>query len=76
MRLEGELTPKRDDAGVWHYDPADVVRLLTKRGVNRPLAAGETAALAFQMFEHGVGLREVVVSLQLTPEAVRALYRD
>ncbi len=76
LRVNGELHPQRDDAGVWRYDPADVIRAAAKRGVKGPRTEGETAALAFEMFELGGGLREVVMALHLTPAAVRSLYAD
>jgi hypothetical protein len=76
LRVNGELHPQRDDAGVWRYDPADVLRAAAKRGVRGPRTKGETAARAFEMFELGAGLREVVMALHLTPEEVRRLYRD
>jgi hypothetical protein len=84
MRLRGDLNPTRDDIGVWRYDPADVVRAAARRGSapgrnmskTRIRTAGETAARAFQIFEQGGRLREVVIALRLTPEEVRQLYRD
>ena len=84
MRLRGDLHPTRDDGGVWRYDPADVVRAAALRGSRpgriagktRVRTAGETAALAFQIFDRGGGLGEVVIALRLTPEEVRQLYRD
>lgn len=76
LRVTGELHPQRDDAGVWRYDPADVIRAAAKRGVRGPRTEGETAGLAFEMFELDAGLREVVMALHVTPEQVRALYAD
>ncbi|HVV51742.1 MAG TPA: helix-turn-helix domain-containing protein [Polyangia bacterium] len=76
LRVSGELHPQRDDAGVWRYDPADVIRAAARRGVRGPRTEGETAARAFEMFEMGAGLREVVMALHLTPEQVRQLYSD
>jgi hypothetical protein len=37
---------------------------------------GKPPALAFEMFELGAGLRQVVMALHLTPEQVRSLYHD
>jgi hypothetical protein len=71
----GELHPQRDDAGVWRYDPADVIRA-ARRGIKDHRTQGETAAIAFQMFEMGAGLREVVMALHLPPGQVRQLYAD
>ena len=76
MRVHGELHPQRDDAGVWHYDPTDVIRAAAKRGIKGRRTEGETAALAFQMFEQGAGRREAVMALHLTPEEARQLHRD
>lgn len=76
LRVHGDLHPQRDKAGVWRYDPADVIRAAAKRGIKGQRTEGETAAVAFQMFELGAGLREVVMALNLTPEQVRGLYSD
>jgi len=76
LRVLGELHPRRDDAGVWRYDPSDVIRAAAERGIKGQRTEGETAAIAFQMFEMGSGLRQVVMALKLTPEAVRRLYGD
>lgn len=76
LRVNGELHPQRDDAGVWRYDPADVIRAAAKHGVRGSRTEGETAALAFEMFELGAGLRELVMALHLTPDQVRSLYAD
>lgn len=76
LRVTGELHPQRDDSGVWRYDPADVIRAAAKRGVRGPRSEGETAARAFEMFEMGAGLREVVMALHLPPDEVRRLYGE
>src|SRR3954471_6704980 len=38
MRLRGDLRPKRDAAGVWRYDPADVIRAAANRAALPPNA--------------------------------------
>jgi hypothetical protein len=75
MRLRGELHPKRDAAGVWRYDPADVIRAAAARGTPNRYTAGQVAAQAFQMFDQGGELKDIVIALQITPEEVFRLYR-
>jgi len=75
MRLRGELRPKRDAAGVWRYDPADVIRAAANRGTPNRYTAGQVAAQAFQMFDQGGELKDIVIALQVTPEEVFRLYR-
>jgi hypothetical protein len=76
MRLRGDLQPKRDDRGVWRYNPAEVVRLAAKRGLAGVRTPGQVAAHAFRMFDHGGDLRDIVLALQVPPEEVRRLYRE
>ena len=75
MRLRGELRPKRDPSGVWRYDPADVIRAAATRGTPNRYTAGQVAAQAFQMFDQGGELKDIVIALQVTPEEVFRLYR-
>lgn len=75
MRLRGELHPKRDAAGVWRYDPADVIRAAAARGAPSRYTAGQVAAQAFLMFDQGGELKDIVIALQVTPEEVFRLYR-
>jgi hypothetical protein len=75
MRLRGVLHPKRDANGVWRYDPADVIRAAAARGVPGKYTAGQVAAQAFQMFDQGGELKDIVIALQVTPEEVFRLYR-
>jgi len=75
MRLRGTLHPKRDANGVWRYDPADVIRAAAARGVPGKYTAGQVAAQAFQMFDQGGELKDIVIALQVTPEEVFRLYR-
>jgi hypothetical protein len=74
MRLRGELHPKRDAAGVYHYDPAEVIHVAAARGAPGNLNAGQVAARAFAMFDQGGELREIVMAVQITPEEVFRLY--
>lgn len=75
MRLRGELRPKRDAAGVYHYDPADVIRAAAARSRPNRYTPGQIAARAFQMFDQGGELKDIVMALQITPEEVFRLYR-
>jgi hypothetical protein len=76
MRVQGQLHPRRDGAGAWRYDPAEVVRLAAKRGVPGARTEGEIAARVFQMLDQGAGLREIVMEVRLVPQEVRRLYAD
>lgn len=76
MRLRGDLRPKRDAAGVWRYDPADVIRLAALRGVRGLKTAGDIAAEAFRMFSQGGELQDIVAALRVTPTEVRRLYKE
>jgi len=76
MRLRGELHPKRDAAGAWRYDPAEVLRVAGTRGVAVQRTSGQVAAEAFRMFDHGGELKDIVMALQVPPEEVRRLYRE
>jgi hypothetical protein len=76
MRLRGDLRPKRDTAGVWRYDPADVIRVAANRGVRGLKSAGDIAAEAFRMFDQGGELKDIVSALRITPAEVRRLYKE
>jgi hypothetical protein len=76
MRLRGDLRPKRDAAGVWRYDPADVIRAAASRGVRGLKTAGDVAAEAFRMFDQGGELKDIVSALRITPTEVRRLYKE
>lgn len=75
MRLRGELHPKRDANGVYRYDPADVIRAGTTRKGPARYTAGQIASRAFQLFDHGGELKDIVIALEITPEEVFRLYR-
>jgi hypothetical protein len=76
MRLRGDLHPKRDAAGAWRYDPADVIRAAANRGVRGLRTAGDVAAEAFRMFDQGGELKDIVSALRVTPAEVRRLYKE
>ena len=76
MRLRGEFHPKRDAAGAWRYDPAEVLRVAGARAVAVQRTSGQVAAEAFHMFDHGGELKDIVMALQVPPEEVRRLYRE
>lgn len=75
MRLRGELHPKRDANGIYRYDPADVIRAAGARKRSTQYTPGQIASRAFQMFDHGGELKEIVIALEITPEEVFRLYR-
>lgn len=79
----GKLHPRhafRPDArGIEHfvavYDPDELFRELP-RGPDRPVAnrdPGETAARAFEHFDQGLAVRQIVIELRETPERVHEL---
>jgi len=70
------LRPKRDDRGVWRYDPAEVVRVAAGRSTVARRTRGQTAALAFRMFDQGGELKDIVMALQEPPEEIRRLFRE
>jgi hypothetical protein len=76
MRLRGTLRPKRDDRGVWRYDPGEVVRTAAGRSTAARRTRGQTAALAFRMFDQGGELKDIVMALQEPPEEIRRLFRE
>jgi hypothetical protein len=76
MRMRGDLHTKRDGDGVWHYDPAEVIRAAAARGSPRQRTPGQLAADAFRMFDEGGELKDIVMAQQITPEEVRRLYRE
>jgi hypothetical protein len=76
MRLRGDLRPKRDAAGVWRYDPADVIRAAARRGIRGLKTDGDIAAEAFNMFSQGGELQDIVSALRVTPTEVRRLYKE
>jgi DNA-binding transcriptional MerR regulator len=76
LRQKGYLHPQQDVDGIQRYDLFEVVRVGGIRGLTHKRTEGETTSLAFQMFERGSELAEVVITLQLSTDEVRQLYRD
>jgi hypothetical protein len=72
-RLEerGELHPRVVD-GVHFFDPEEIHRARTARASSAP-PDGDAAALAFELLDQGVGLRDIVKRCRVTPERARAL---
>jgi hypothetical protein len=72
-RLEerGELHPRVID-GVHFFDPEEIHRARAARASSAP-ADGDAAALAFELLDQGVGLRDIVKRCRVTPERARAL---
>jgi hypothetical protein len=52
-----------------------VIRAAATRGAPNRYTAGQVAAQAFQMFDQGGELKDIVIALQVTPEEVFRLYR-
>jgi hypothetical protein len=71
----GELHPRPGRGGIPRYDPAEVVRLATLRTSPGRRTSGQIAATAFQMFDTGGELKDIVVALALPPEEVLRLYK-
>lgn len=57
------------------YDPKELVRFVPSRYVDRHRSPGETAALCFEAFGARKSIREIVIDLRETPDAVEALYQ-
>ena len=53
------------------FDSAELRKILRRRNLNAP---GELAARAFEMFEEGRQINEVVIALRQLPEYVEALH--
>lgn len=72
-RLEerGELHPRVID-GVHFFDPDEIHRARTARAPSAP-PDGDAAALAFELLDQGVGLRDIVKRCRVTPERARVL---
>lgn len=79
-RLEGSvLHPVRDADGIWlfRFEEVEAVSQQRRGKVRRQAPdPGAIASRAFQMFEGGRNLREIVIELHVTPQAVRALYDE
>jgi DNA-binding transcriptional MerR regulator len=72
-RLEerGELHPRIID-GVHFFDPEEIHRARAARASSAP-PDGDAAALAFELLDQGLGLRDIVKRCRVTPERARAL---
>lgn len=76
-RMEGvTLHPVEDEAGVHRFAPIEVFQLMRERSarVVDPSVAGERDARAFEMFDGGLGPREVVTTLRLPIDLVLKLF--
>jgi len=69
--MRGVLHPHVVD-GVHFFDPQEIHRARTARTSTAP-TDGEAAALAFELLDQGVGLRDIVKRCRVTPERARAL---
>jgi hypothetical protein len=80
-RMEGtHLHPATGPDGIHLFDEAEVeAAVITYRGIRARSAAkpsdGEIAAAAFELFDNGTSLVDVVKQLQVQPERVGALHR-
>ena len=68
---EMRLLPNGASREIRVFDPVELQKILHRRDPNEP---GELAARAFEMFEEGRPLREVVIALRKTPEYIVALH--
>lgn len=76
-RKETRDLPNGGSREIWVYDPRELARVPNarrQRAQMMPGDKGEVAARAFEMFDEGVPLREVVTRLRETPEAVEVLH--
>jgi hypothetical protein len=69
--MRGVLHPHVID-GVHFFDPQEIHQARTARTSTAP-TDGEAAALAFELLDQGVGLRDIVKRCRATPERARAL---
>ena len=75
LEVAGALHPIIDAAGVHRFDPAEVACVARDRAA-RPVDGskeGERDARAFDAFDQGRSMREVVTTLRLPAELVRKL---
>lgn len=78
MEQAGTLLPTIGERDIRYYSPDQVVEAaaaLGRRGRN-DLSNGEIAAQAFQMFDQGRDLTEVVQVLKLEPDEAQVLWRE
>lgn len=79
--MEGKELHPEIVGGVRYFDPDEVASVARTLGPKRKKARddrdeGEIAALAFHAFAERKDLHEIVTQLRITPERVRALYRE
>lgn len=79
--MEGKELHPEVMGGVHYFDPEEVASVAwalgpKRRGARGDHADGEIAALAFHAFNEGKDLHEIVSTLRIPPEKVRALYRE
>jgi hypothetical protein len=79
--MEGKELHPEIVGGVRYFDPDEVASVALTLGPKRKKARddrdeGEIAALAFHAFAEGRNLHDIVTQLRITPEHVRALYRE
>lgn len=78
---QGRLNPRKErrtlsngtEREVTVFNVSEVMRFARRRGADD---VGELAARAFEMFEHGTSLREVVIKLRQSPERVESLHEQ
>lgn len=79
---EGRLHPeKRPRAGSGRltelvYDPQELAALPRGRSRKRPPDEGELEARAFEMFEAGATIKQIVLALRVTVERAKALREE
>lgn len=71
LEARGELHPRVVD-GVHYFDREEIHRARSARAASAP-TDGEAAALAFELLDQGVGMRDIVKRCRVTPERARAL---
>lgn len=73
-----DLHPRRDDDGMYLFDPQEVQALRARRPAPpEPCECrdpGELAAEAFKLFRDGVDQRDVVIALKRPPQEIEQLY--
>jgi len=72
----GEISCRGARGEERRFDPSAVADVLRRRRPeeNAVLSVGEEAAAVFRLLEEDVPLREIVISLRVSPERVRELY--
>jgi hypothetical protein len=76
-RKEVRALPNGGSREIWLYDPAELARVPAARRQRAkmiPGDRGEVSARAFELFDEGLALREVVTRLRETPETVEAMH--